>query len=124
MYFPFLRGKQFELIALREIAKTITGSNTINPIIEPVKKKTSTYQKTLETLCQGNINFTVIINPSVGDKISVISLRTSFQVSPWSVMSLEEYVKNKPFLDKLEHDLETLKETGQRTRLSPYTIFV
>ncbi len=69
MYFPFLRGKQFELIALREIAGKISGGNFINPIIEPVKKKTSTYSKTLDVLQEWNINFTVIINPSVGDKI-------------------------------------------------------
>lgn len=67
MYFPFLRGKQFELIALREIAQTISKSNNINPIIEPVKKKTSTYTKTIGILQNHNINFTIIINPIVGD---------------------------------------------------------
>ncbi|MFD2823637.1 sce7725 family protein [Lacinutrix iliipiscaria] len=69
MYFPFLRGKQFELIALREIAGVLSGSNTINPIIEPVKKKTSTYIKTIDLLQKANVNFTIVINPSVGDKI-------------------------------------------------------
>jgi hypothetical protein len=67
MYFPYLRGKQFELIALREIAGMISGSNFINPIIEPVKKKTSTYKSTISLLQKLNINFTIIINPFVGD---------------------------------------------------------
>ncbi len=39
------------------------------------------------------------------EDITVISLRTSYQVSPWGDFSLEEYVKNKPFLDTLENDL-------------------
>ncbi|MGM5470479.1 sce7725 family protein [Flavobacteriaceae bacterium LMO-SS05] len=67
MYFPFLRGKQFELIALREIAKVIAKGNKINPIIEPVKKKTSTYKSTIDILQKENVNFTIIINPNVGD---------------------------------------------------------
>lgn len=72
MYFPFLRGKQFELIALREAASFIKGNGVIKPIIEPVKKKSSTYSKTLEILQTQNINFTVVINPSVGDIIGDI----------------------------------------------------
>jgi len=73
MYFPILRGKQFELIALREISNLLSGSNHIRPIIEPVKKKTSTYAKTIDVLCQRNINFTVVINPSVGNLQNRIS---------------------------------------------------
>ncbi len=72
MYFPFLRGKQFELIALREFAGQISDPNSVKPIIEPVRKKTSTYSKTLDVLQQKNINFTIIINPSVGDNINNI----------------------------------------------------
>ena len=72
MYFPFLRGKQFELIALREATSFIKGNQTIRPVIEPVKKKTSTYVKTLDILQTHDINFTVIINPTVGDVVGDI----------------------------------------------------
>lgn len=72
MYFPFLRGKQFELIALREISPKINGQNNIRPIIEPIKQKTATYTKTLDSLTQNNINFTIIINPSVGNLLQDI----------------------------------------------------
>lgn len=71
MYFPFLRGKQFELIALREIVGLIANSDCINPIIEPVKKKTTTYLKTLEALRIANINHTIVINPTVGDSKNI-----------------------------------------------------
>lgn len=67
MYFPFLRGKQFELIALRESISFMNIDNTIRPIIEPVKKKTATYTKTIDILQRSNVNFTVVINPSVGE---------------------------------------------------------
>lgn len=67
MYFPYLRGKQFELIALREICSFVDHKNLISPIIEPVKESTVTLEKTLDCLKAGNINFNFIINPKVGD---------------------------------------------------------
>lgn len=41
MYFPFLRGRQFELIALRELLENDLLGNNIIPIIEPVKLSSS-----------------------------------------------------------------------------------
>ncbi|MBT4709725.1 MAG: sce7725 family protein [Flavobacteriaceae bacterium] len=38
MYYPYLRARQFELIALREYAQQRGNNNLITPIIEPVKK--------------------------------------------------------------------------------------
>lgn len=37
MYFPYLRGKQFELLALREIAPRLGYAQCVTPIIEPVR---------------------------------------------------------------------------------------
>lgn len=36
MYFPYLRGRQFELIALRELIENNLIGNHIYPVIEPV----------------------------------------------------------------------------------------
>ena len=41
-YFPFLRGKQNELFALREVSADIAASADIYPIIEPVNDNGST----------------------------------------------------------------------------------
>lgn len=67
MYFPYLRGKQFELIALREISKFIQNDHLVSPIIEPVKETTVTLEKTLSALIESNQNFNLVINPKVGD---------------------------------------------------------
>ena len=67
MYFPYLRGKQFELIALREICSFVDHDNLISPIIEPVKETTITLEKTLDCLVASNLNFNLILNPKVGD---------------------------------------------------------
>ncbi len=66
MYFPILRGRQFELLALREcVEKNLIGDNII-PIVEPVKVST-TYTKTVETFINANRQIAIIRNPQVGD---------------------------------------------------------
>lgn len=67
MYQPYIRGKQFELIGLRELASDVLSENKekISPIIEPVRDS-STFKTTLKELAKNNINFTVIVNPQVG----------------------------------------------------------
>jgi hypothetical protein len=68
MYFPILRGKQFELIALRDISNILNAKKTIvSPIIEPVKESSSVLKKTLEVLKANEINFNILVNPIVGD---------------------------------------------------------
>ena len=47
MYFPYLRGRQFELIALRELLENVRISENIIPIIEPINPS-STLMKTLK----------------------------------------------------------------------------
>lgn len=67
MYFPYLRGKQYELISLRELSEDMSETLVIHPIIEPVKETTSTLRITCEHLVKSEIPFTLILNPSVGD---------------------------------------------------------
>lgn len=65
MYFPYLRGRQFELIALRELLDKGLINEHIFPIIEPVKLST-TLTKTLTLYKEKNANISVIYNPCVG----------------------------------------------------------
>ena len=67
MYFPYLRGKQYELISLRELSEQMSETGIIHPIIEPVKETTSTLRITCEQLVDAEVSFTLILNPSVGD---------------------------------------------------------
>lgn len=67
MYQPYLRGKQFELIGIRELTTSVLSPNKtkVSPIIEPVKNS-STLKTTLKELVSSDINFTIIANPQVG----------------------------------------------------------
>lgn len=66
MYFPYLRGRQFELIALRELVEKDVLSSKIIPIIEPVKLS-STLVKTIDTYKANSKQLAIITNPKVGD---------------------------------------------------------
>jgi len=65
MYFPYLRGRQFELIALRELVEKSLISEKIIPIIEPVKLS-STLIKTIEIFNEKNRKIALIMNPQIG----------------------------------------------------------
>lgn len=65
MYFPYLRGRQFELIALRELVEKGALSSRITPIIEPVKLS-STLIKTIDTYGEKGRQIAIITNPKVG----------------------------------------------------------
>ena len=67
MYLPYLRGKQYELIALREMCEIMAkNKDKISPIIEPVKDS-PTLKSCITCLADNKVNFSVVINPSVGD---------------------------------------------------------
>lgn len=65
MYFPILRGRQFELLALRELTQNSILSKKIVPIIEPVKVS-STFTTTVDSFIKTDRKIAVIHNPQVG----------------------------------------------------------
>ena len=65
MYYPYLRGKQFELIAVRENAGRM--SNLVIPVIEPVRSSMNSLRRALEALIEEEASFIVVANPTVGE---------------------------------------------------------
>lgn len=66
MYYPYFRGKQYELITIRESAGLLQASGFV-PIIEPVKQSLGALKKTLAAIRETNGNAIVIVNPFHGD---------------------------------------------------------
>lgn len=64
-YFPFFRGKQFELICIRENGGLIARQG-FTPIIEPVKEGANGLVRTIEALKREQAGFLIVANPSVG----------------------------------------------------------
>ena len=67
MYFPYLRGKQFELLALREFAEYNPGNTNIIPIIEPVKRQYGSINTAIATMISNGLQFAIILNPLDGE---------------------------------------------------------
>lgn len=67
MYFPYLRGKQFELLALRDFAVLSQSKEKIVPIIEPVKQQFGSLNMAISTMVENNLQFALVLNPKDGD---------------------------------------------------------
>lgn len=69
MYYPYLRAKQYELKALREISAEHKGqtSKSITPILEPVKQQTKALNLAFDEMLDNGMKFALILNPKDGD---------------------------------------------------------
>ncbi|MEM7486994.1 MAG: sce7725 family protein [Bacteroidota bacterium] len=67
MYYPLLRARQFELIALRDLANAAISQGTITPILEPVKESFNNLNLALTIFRNTNQNAFLIVNPLVGE---------------------------------------------------------
>lgn len=68
MYYPYLRARQFELIALRELAGENAIQNFVNPIIEPVKEAFNNIILASKIFRDKKLYAHLIVNPLVGEK--------------------------------------------------------
>lgn len=66
MYFPIIRGKQYDLLALRDVSAKLAAQDDIVPIIEPCKTNGSV-KLSFSGYVAANMRFGVVINPCVGD---------------------------------------------------------
>ena len=65
-YFPFLRGKQNELIAVRDLAADIVRNGNVIPILEPVNSNSTTL-KSINQFMKVSMPFLFICNPIYGE---------------------------------------------------------
>lgn len=66
MYHPYFRGKQYELITIREMASILQEADFC-PIIEPVKETLNGLSRTLKAVAEVEGRAIVIVNPHHGD---------------------------------------------------------
>lgn len=86
MYYPYFRGKQYELITIREMAGMMAAAN-FHPIVEPVRDSLAGLHKALEAVVSASGRAIVIVNPHHGD--------FSGDGTPLSELLKEEF-KQKP----------------------------
>lgn len=69
MYFPYVRGRQYELLALRELATNNLLGDYVTPIIEPVKLS-PTLVNVMAEFIKAKHPISIIRNPAVGTFMS------------------------------------------------------
>ena len=67
MYYPYLRGKQYELLALRDFSSENQNNEKIVPIIEPVKQQMNGLNIAMSAMIANGMKFAIILNPMDGD---------------------------------------------------------
>lgn len=68
MYFPYLRGRQTELLALRDFARMSPDNRCgIVPVIEPVKSDTAALCRAARKMMENHQPFALVLNPYRGE---------------------------------------------------------
>ncbi len=70
MYFPYFRGRQYEMLALKGLVSGGLLSKSVIPVVEPVKL-TSTFDGTLRAFSAKQCRIALIFNPAVGNYAGV-----------------------------------------------------
>lgn len=118
MYYPTLRGKQFELIALRELSSSL-NHELFCPIIEPVRSKLQALGKTIFLLNKSNIEPIVIVNPSLGDFSNLPNQSIEIDIKNES----EEGLKFLPCFSTKAQTTQSMQELISATE-GRYAVFI
>lgn len=90
MYYPYLRGRQYELIALREMIEHGLLAQCIVPIIEPVKAS-PTLLSTIQMFVESKSKVVVIQNPLAGSFMAAISRDENYK-EKYETLIKSEYI--------------------------------
>lgn len=121
MYFPYFRGKQFELMAIRESTE-ILAQNEFTPIIEPVNENLRGLDRALDELGEAGATAIVVVNPRHGyfsdERDGVLEyvqarLRQTTSIRPGVLLSNEATVESAlNLIDNFEVDEPFLIHAG------------
>ncbi|MDO7266245.1 sce7725 family protein [Shouchella clausii] len=114
MYFPYVRGRQYELIALRELVEKGLIGKKIVPIIEPIKPSTTLF-KTLHAYCMSEREIAFIHNPKVGDYKKEFNNLNNEKVHDDFIKVLSNHYLINAFLIS-NYGIESLSNSGIREK--------
>jgi len=66
MYYPYFRGKQYDLIVIRECSNLMAEAGFV-PIVEPVKESLNGLVRTIDAVLESGGEIALIVNPAHGD---------------------------------------------------------
>lgn len=102
MYYPYFRGKQFDLITLRECAGLMAEAGFV-PIVEPVKESLSGLKRSIDAINEAGGEMVLIVNPTNGEhagnfdalnNLVQVELKDHTNLSPGMLLTLETSIAN------------------------------
>ncbi|MDH0864892.1 sce7725 family protein [Mitsuaria sp. GD03876] len=63
MYYPYLHGKQKEVLALRHLAPVLGAEGQLQPVLEPVRQAATSMRHTLEACEAHRLQVWLVVNP-------------------------------------------------------------
>lgn len=110
MYLPYVRGKQYELLALKEMVVDLATNGRIQPIIEPVRDRVDSLTRCLDEFALFNLPCTLVLNPNVGEFVgrpqAHVALINAISDRPdWSFVRPGVMVRSSTDVDVIAHAL-------------------
>jgi hypothetical protein len=91
MYYPYLRGKAHELLAITRTAPQMATSGKVVPILEPVREKIARLETAVKVATDAGASVIIITNPQVGElagstnALSRSNLGPALQANPQTI---------------------------------------
>jgi hypothetical protein len=82
IYFPYLRGKQNELLALQDAASRLAKHGGVLPVVEPVKSNVAALMRAGNRLAAAGVPFCIVTNPRVGQLAGAAGAVQSKLIAP------------------------------------------
>lgn len=117
MYFPYLRGRQYELLALQELTKSKLISSLVIPVVEPVKLS-PTLVTTITEFCRCQHSISIIENPSVGsflkelNEVKINSKEATYKDRYLALLDDDCIIHSLLLNPSFEKELNAWKTTG------------
>lgn len=125
MYYPYLRAKQYEMLALRDFIQYNSGDCAIMPILEPVKTTFNSLRLLLEAYKRVDKKVGIVLNPEVGDLVGkkeiieseLDNFRDCFQpvfiVNSNNIPKISEYLSEGYYQDVVLLIAHSITGTGE-----------
>ena len=119
MYFPFIRGRQYELQALQELVTHDCISDRLIPIIEPMKPIEPLYNM-IEAFVKKNKKLCILINPEIGNFYTDLQLavRSNSKVG----INIEKILEHENIYNGYIMNADIAETLKSKTDLEQYII--
>lgn len=108
MYYPFLRARQFELIALRELVIEGATQGVIVPILEPVKETHNNLNLAHKVFQEKSQSAYLVVNPKFGE----LAGDSQFYIEYLATLNYEVFLPAFHYKNNAEYINQSIEQFG------------